>query len=785
MGYTWVEELLFFYQNSMTTTSTPAAQDPQVTQNTVAPVTNPVGDEFDLDISQVGGNLTQDALVPEQGMQTSEASSGAQEFDFSLDLPSEYGTWTQESVATSPESVTTTSEVNLEFSPTELSQESFGVDTSLETIHTNQTSESDASNLLAEEVADSFVSLQEEWVPLDQVSPFETQEAEVSMNQESLVQNWPEAFASDALLESQAPVDQGDVLLDESTSPLMDGVQSTESLSQVNTMEGQPEWLWSVDVSVMEPQTFLQEENSPLEEVWTIHTSPTQSINGGENSHLNTDFSSSFNQEQLGESSTLLSNSVSSSFVSQEAGMNMESSVSESQSTSFVAAPEVSESAPVMESQGSFAPMVEQSVGFVDSASDQGSWQTVSALDPFEAMKVSLQSEPLPEATSELSGVEEFSSLPPLQEGWVGSVQITESFVEPVAPSAPIVSVMPTEASQSPVSLSLDAMSETMAVTPAPTQESGALQSTQELQFNAPTVSQVSSESSPQMLSLDEMISQPQAPISQTPPVEVSGDQMSAQASVTNPLTAPVWYPPIQQSTTPVASNQIVKILTGVFGVVLVGAVAFMAYLKYPLLFQQGADVPEVSTGDENQLTLLVEEQGSGEHNAAPVADPLTSDAPSLENAENWGGQETDMIDAVNVEIPDIEADVQDIVLEDPVPNTPEQPTLSGAQVDWTASAEIVTPTPDALNAIEDLVGPVNNNDILSQQITNYKQQAQQIADTGKVQGQRSMIKWGMFVVKEVEKVEQQLANGGNITISEWNAKKAELDLSLAKATHE
>lgn len=83
------------------------------------------------------------------------------------------------------------------------------------------------------------------------------------------------------------------------------------------------------------------------------------------------------------------------------------------------------------------------------------------------------------------------------------------------------------------------------------------------------------------------------------------------------------------------------------------------------------------------------------------------------------------------------------------------------------------------------MVGPVNNNDILSQQITNYKQQAQQIADTGKAQGQRSMIKWGMFVVKEVEKVEQQLANGGNITISEWNAKKAELDLSLAKATHE
>lgn len=36
------------------------------------------------------------------------------------------------------------------------------MDTSLDTMHTNQTSESDASNLLAEEVTDSFVSLQEE-----------------------------------------------------------------------------------------------------------------------------------------------------------------------------------------------------------------------------------------------------------------------------------------------------------------------------------------------------------------------------------------------------------------------------------------------------------------------------------------------------------------------------------------------------------------------------------------------------------------------------------------------
>ena len=92
---------------------------------------------------------------------------------------------------------------------------------------------------------------------------------------------------------------------------------------------------------------------------------------------------------------------------------------------------------------------------------------------------------------------------------------------------------------------------------------------------------------------------------------------------------------------------------------------------------------------------------------------------------------------------------------------------------------------PDALNSVEDLVGPVNSNDVLGQEIELYRQKAQQIADTGRAQNVRMMVKWGTAVAKQVEKIQQELANGGNMTISEWNQKKAELDISLAKATNE
>ena len=44
------------------------------------------------------------------------------------------------------------------------------------------------------------------------------------------------------------------------------------------------------------------------------------------------------------------------------------------------------------------------------------------------------------------------------------------------------------------------------------------------------------------------------------------------------------------------------------------------------------------------------------------------------------------------------------------------------------------------------------------------------------------MLKYGIYVVNQVKKVQDDLANGQKMSISEWNALKSELELSLAKA---
>ena len=44
------------------------------------------------------------------------------------------------------------------------------------------------------------------------------------------------------------------------------------------------------------------------------------------------------------------------------------------------------------------------------------------------------------------------------------------------------------------------------------------------------------------------------------------------------------------------------------------------------------------------------------------------------------------------------------------------------------------------------------------------------------------MLKYGIYVVNQVKKVQDDLANGQKMSISEWNTLKAEFELSLAKA---
>ena len=87
----------------------------------------------------------------------------------------------------------------------------------------------------------------------------------------------------------------------------------------------------------------------------------------------------------------------------------------------------------------------------------------------------------------------------------------------------------------------------------------------------------------------------------------------------------------------------------------------------------------------------------------------------------------------------------------------------------------------DALGAVEEIVGEVGANETLTQQIESFKLKAQQMADTGKAQGDRMMIKYGIYVVNQVKKVQEDIASGQKMSIAERNNLKSELELSLAK----
>ena len=107
-------------------------------------------------------------------------------------------------------------------------------------------------------------------------------------------------------------------------------------------------------------------------------------------------------------------------------------------------------------------------------------------------------------------------------------------------------------------------------------------------------------ESTPQMLSLDEMLAQPAAQVPQqvAPVMDLTSLTVGAQNS-TNPLTNPTAYPTVQT-----AGNDglMKKVLAGVGGVVLVALAGVMVYIKYPLMFGSGGDAPQQSTTQSGTL---------------------------------------------------------------------------------------------------------------------------------------------------------------------------------------
>lgn len=224
----------------------------------------------------------------------------------------------------------------------------------------------------------------------------------------------------------------------------------------------------------------------------------------------------------------------------------------------------------------------------------------------------------------------------------------------------------------------------------------------------------------------------------------------------------------------------------------MVVALGVMAVIKYPLILQGdfsfSSEVSEPQqvaqlSGDQDHLA---QQDSETEHGAALPEDQQLSGEVAVFSGE--------VAETVSVEATDaLPEEVQEITLGEEVDsmttpdiegskkeNSDQNSALSSENIDQEKAS--TGTSQDALSAVEDLVGPINANDALSQEIAKYKEHAKSIAETGKAQGNRLAIKWGFYVVNQVEKIEQALANGTQMTISEWNEKKAELDLSLAKA---
>ena len=420
--------------------------------------------------------------------------------------------------------------------------------------------------------------------------------------------------------------------------------------------------------------------------------------------------------------------------------------------------------------------------------------QVESTIDPFEAMKVSLEPENTVESQSSIQMSSENTT--PMMENALHEEMPTvnnESY-EVQTPVAPFVQ----NADVPSQSLDMPMQTQTEQTQPSAFQQGVSLDTlaaqtpVQEVPQAQESVSQA--QATPQMLSLDEMLAQPAAQIPQqaAPVMDLTSLTVGAQ-DTTNPLTNPTAYPTVQAAGT---DGLMKKVLAGVGGVVLVAFAGVMVYIKYPLMFGSGGDAPQQPTTQSGTLQpqLALNTSGDQADHFAAGQEGENTDQNSLVSWDVVSNKTTDNSGTeVEVNTPVQEEEVEDVVLggDEEASSASGENSVSGLNTVSQQQQKTENTTlsgdsaPDALNSVEDLVGPVNSNDVLGQEIELYRQKAQQIADTGRAQNVRMMVKWGTAVAKQVEKIQQELANGGNMTISEWNQKKAELDISLAKATNE
>ena len=226
--------------------------------------------------------------------------------------------------------------------------------------------------------------------------------------------------------------------------------------------------------------------------------------------------------------------------------------------------------------------------------------QVENTIDPFEAMKVSLEPENAEQTQSSIQMSSENTT--PMVENTLHEEMPTvnnESY-EAQTSVAPLAQNVDTSAQSFDTSIQMQAeQAQPSAFQQGVNLDTLAAQTpVQEVPQAQESVSE--GHVAPQMLSLDEMLAQPAAQVPQqaAPVMDLTSLTVGAQ-NTTNPLTNPTAYPTVQ-----IAGNDglMKKILAGVGGVVLVALAGVMVYIKYPLMFGSGGDTPQQPTTQSGTL---------------------------------------------------------------------------------------------------------------------------------------------------------------------------------------
>ena len=226
--------------------------------------------------------------------------------------------------------------------------------------------------------------------------------------------------------------------------------------------------------------------------------------------------------------------------------------------------------------------------------------QVESTIDPFEAMKVSLEPENAVESQSSIQMSSENTT--PVMGNTLHEEMPTvnnESY-DAQTPVAPLVQNVDTSAQSFDTPIQMQAEQ----AQPSAFQQGVSLDTlaAQTPVQEVPQVQESVSEGhvAPQMLSLDEMLAQPVAQVPQqvAPVMDLTSLTVGAQ-NTTNPLTNPTAYPTVQATGN---DGLMKKVLVGVGGVVLVALAGVMVYIKYPLMFGSGGDTPQQPTTQSGTL---------------------------------------------------------------------------------------------------------------------------------------------------------------------------------------